>query len=169
MLANDCLRVPPFRRCHIQSRLIKALAIEIEIRLKNGRYLSAGSVKIQDDIGQSRVGVHLGSLLAGLDNGPIPNHRGLEPTRPTRRGDRGGEPRQCVLKVTGVSSWEIGIQDVFRGLQAQRREGQRRVGGRAGGERAAADHKKIFVVAERWNLSTTEVLGSLPIRQVPMI
>ena len=125
MLANDCLRVPPFRRCHIQSRLIKALAIEIEIRLKNGRYLSAGSVKIQDDIGQSRVGVHLGSLLVGLDSGPIPNHRGLEPTRPTRRGDRGGEPRQCVLKVTGVSSSEIGIQDLFRGLQAQRREGRR--------------------------------------------
>jgi hypothetical protein len=75
MLANDCVRVPPFRRCHIQSRLIKALAIEIEIRLKNGRYLSAGSVKIQDDVGQPRVGVHVRNLLVGLDIHTIANQR----------------------------------------------------------------------------------------------
>jgi hypothetical protein len=78
MLANDRLRIPPFRLRHIQSRVIKAFAIEIEIRLKNGRDLSAGPVKIQDDIGQPRVGVHVGNLLVGLDNDTIANRREVQ-------------------------------------------------------------------------------------------
>ena len=75
MLANDRLRIAPFGQRHIQSRLIKAFAIEIEIRLKNGRDLSAGSVKIQDDVGQPRVGVHVRNLLVGLDIHTIANQR----------------------------------------------------------------------------------------------
>jgi hypothetical protein len=85
MLANDRLGVLPFRERHIQSRLIKAFAIEIEIRLTNGRDLSAGSVKIQDDMGQPRADVHVGNLLVELDSHTIANHREGQ-SRPAQHG-----------------------------------------------------------------------------------
>jgi hypothetical protein len=65
MLANDRLRLAPFRRRYTQCRLVEAFAIKIEIRLKNRRDLSAGPVKIQDDMRHSGVGVHAGTLLLG--------------------------------------------------------------------------------------------------------
>ena len=75
MLANDLLRVPPLRWCHIQSQLIESMAIEIQIRLKDRRDLSAGSVKIQNNMGGSRVGGHVGDLLTNLENDPIARQR----------------------------------------------------------------------------------------------
>jgi hypothetical protein len=71
MVANDRLRVPPFRWRYAQSRFVEASAIEIKILLKNRRDLSAGSVKIQDDMRQSRVGVHVRNLLAIRTTTPL--------------------------------------------------------------------------------------------------
>ena len=101
MLANGRLRVPPFRYRHIQPRLVEAFAIEIEICLENRRDLSAGSVKIQDDMRQSRVGVHVRNLLVDPDNDPIAKQRQGQ-SRPAQHGSETAAPSRgnCALKTS---------------------------------------------------------------------
>src|SRR5262245_6181745 len=55
-------------------------------------------------------------------------------------------PAAVLPEGSGCLSPEVGIKDVFRCPQTQRRDRQGRVGGRAGRERAAADQIKILVV-----------------------
>jgi hypothetical protein len=96
MLANARLRVLPFRRRHIQSRLVEAFAIEIEIRLENWRDLGTSSVKIENDMSESGVGGHAPNLLGGLLECAIakqrprespPAGRGRKTAPPSRRGN----------------------------------------------------------------------------------
>src|SRR5215467_239789 len=61
-------------------------------------------------------------------------------------------PAAVLPEGSGCLSPEVGIKDVFRCPQTQRRDRQGRVGGRAGRERAAADQIKILVVVRTLEL-----------------